>query len=41
MMDFDGHVASWIKEYQEAYEKRKSLEILQKVARFYFSPNQD
>ena len=28
MMDFDGHVASWIKEYQEAYEKRKSLEIL-------------
>ena len=29
-----------IKENQETYEKKK-LEILQKVARFYFSPDQD
>ena len=31
-----------IKENQETYEKKKKkLEILQKVVRFYFSPNQD
>ena len=30
-----------IKENQETYKKKKKLEILQKVARFYFSPDQD